>query len=69
MLNFCPLPALSRDPGPDYTSDPPITQNTAEPAPAIQKMGNDRIPTAVYCSAKLNSRPAKDNRNTDSYLN
>ena len=37
-----------------------MTQNTAEPAPATQKMGKDKTPTAEYCCAKLNSRPTTE---------
>lgn len=35
-----------------------MIQKTAEPAPAIQNRGKDRAPTAAYCCAMLNSRPA-----------
>lgn len=34
-----------------------MTQNTAAPAPAIQKRGNEAMPTAVYCWNILSSRP------------
>ena len=34
-----------------------MTQNTADPAPANQKRGNEHNPTAAYCWAKLSSFP------------
>lgn len=38
----------------------PMTQKTADPAPANEKRGNEHNPTAAYCCAKLNSRPKRN---------
>ena len=35
----------------------PMTQKTAEPAPANQNNGNAKTPTAPYCCIKVISRP------------
>jgi len=41
-----------------------MTQNTADPAPAIQNNGKAQIPTTPYCWARVNSRPEI---NTETY--